>query len=312
MDPFAQAVMVVLVILVVAYMMYPIYFEQYVLMRIPEYYALKTAVQESKKVLEELKSDLKKHKEELKKIDQRGGTEAELLAYQRKRIELEKRIKVFQRAATKNPGIIASLQKQLKDSSASFSAYKKLHAESTKHLKELNDQLISDFEFKDKKLAQRLQAARDTLILVMSNSKDLVCTEKANILGQLNVLVSDMSNPKKPYKQELDQLCTTQGMRKVKDDLYKNIEWGFRRAPNSESILRLYSDLENVISYVIVNKFCDADLGFRVNVFEEYVKDLINGVCGSDDWKKSTSAHLSYLLMKPATYLPGEMDEAAV
>ena len=66
----------------------------------------------------------------------------------------------------------------------------------------------------------------------------------------------------------------------------------------------LFANVESTISYILQNKFCSPELEFKVDVFEKYVKDLINGLCESDDWKKSTSDQLTYLLKKPMHYLP--------
>ena len=163
-------------------------------------------------------------------------------------------------------------------------------------MKELNDQLISDFEFKDKELAKRLRVVRDTLISIISNSKYILCEHKQIILNDLSSLLNRLNPQKK------DQLCTASGIELLKEGAKR--EFNYRVPNNNKLLLKLHSDLENIISYVITNKFC-VDLELRIDLIEKYVKDLVNGVCGSDDWEKPTTTYLNYLLMKTFSYFPG-------
>lgn len=324
---------VVLVLIIIAYIAYPVYFDKYVLMNIPEYRRLKDVLDASKKSLDECKADIAKYKGELDKLAKLGGTEAEILARERKRVELEKRIESYKEELKQFTGVVASLKKQLKSSTGDAEECSKLQAAATKRMKELNDMLIAEFVLEDKALARRLQATRDSLLTLLSTSKDLVCANK----GMALVMLAKSADMMRKRSDETNRLCDfktpaekSPGMNRVKRDIRNELfnrrsckkwvhethkngstwarcsEYGLTPrpfGPLKHDLVNVFDDVESTISYVLQNKFCSEDLTFRVDVFEKYVSNFINGLCESDDWKKVTGKQLDYILNKPATYL---------
>jgi hypothetical protein len=88
---------VVLLLIITSYVVYPVYFDKYVLMNIPEYKRLSEVLDASKKSMDECKINIAKYKNELDTLAKLGGTEAEILAQGRKRDQLEKRIESYKR-----------------------------------------------------------------------------------------------------------------------------------------------------------------------------------------------------------------------
>jgi chromosome segregation ATPase len=173
---------VILVLIIIAYFVYPVYFDKYVLMNIPEYRRLSDVLDTSKKSLDEAKTTIAKYKGELDKLSKLGGTEAEMLASGRKKIELEKRIESYKRELKQFTGVVATLKNQLKESTGDAKECSKLQAAATMRMKETNDLLITEFVLDDKPLARRLQATRDSLLTLLTTSKDLVCANKGMAL----------------------------------------------------------------------------------------------------------------------------------
>jgi len=200
-------------------------------------------------------------------------------------------------------------------------------------MKELNDLLIAEFVLEDKSLARRLQATRDSLLTLLTTSKDLICTNKGTALMMLAQSAdmmrkrSDETNSVCDFKTSAeDSPGINRAKRDIKNELFnqkactKHVyrtnehgsrvgtcsEWGSKPrdfGPLQHVLVNVFDDVESTISYVLQNKFCSKDLTFRVDVFEKFVSKFINGLCESDDWKKVTGKQLDYILNKPATYL---------
>jgi hypothetical protein len=324
---------VILVLIIIAYFVYPVYFDKYVLMNIPEYRRLSDVLDTSKKSLDEAKTTIAKYKGELDKLSKLGGTEAEMLASGRKKIELEKRIESYKRELKQFTGVVATLKNQLKESTGDAKECSKLQAAATMRMKETNDLLITEFVLDDKPLARRLQATRDSLLTLLTTSKDLVCANK----GMALVMLAQGADKMRKRSNETNRLCdfktsaeespginrARRGIRNelfnqkaCKKHVFRTNEHGSRVGTCSEygltprdfgplrhNLVSVFDDLESTISYVLQNKFCSKDLTFRVDEFEKFVSKFINGLCESEDWKKVTGKQLDYILNKPATYL---------
>jgi len=96
-----------------------------------------------------------------------------------------------------------------------------------------------------------------------------------------------------------DSLGYNRLKRVIRNGLFNQRDYG----PFRSNLVNIFDDLESTISYVLQNKFCSKNLTFRVDEFEKFMTDFINGLCESDDWKKVTGKQLDYILNKPATYL---------
>jgi hypothetical protein len=307
--------MCIVLVIICMYYIQPVYFEQYVLMKIPEYFQLNDALSKSKETIDITKSELKKYKDELAKITALGGTEAEIIAHRQENIELEVRIKCLKNKLINLTGTVGQLKQQLNDSHGDIIEMKKIQDDATKRMKEMNDLLISEFELPDKELARRIQAARDTILNLLSTSKDVICEFKEIALLQ----VAGAARHMRRNAMNTNKVCDRS------QPLFHDVLKGMRIGPRgigprkhgqygtmypSESSMKarrqvytLIDDVESTLSYVLQNKFCDKDLKFSVDAFEKYIQDLINGLCESDDWKKITGLQLDYILNKPASYL---------
>lgn len=313
---------VVLILIIIAYFIYPIYFEKYILMNIPEYRRLSDVLDESKKSLEESKTNIAKHKKELDTLAKLGGTEAEILKRERKKVELEKRIESNKRELKQFTGLVANLKNQLKESTNDAEECLKLQASATKRMKELNDMIIKEFDLDDKSLARRLQATRDSLLALLETSKDVVCLNKDMALAMLSDsadmmresselnTICDLNTIKNNIRSEVfnEKTCkkfvnreSSYGTRWTECGEYEMTSRDF--GPLHSRLVKVFDDIESTISYVLQNKFCSKDLVFSVDKFEKFMSDFINGLCESDDWKKVTGKHLDYILNKPASYL---------
>jgi chromosome segregation ATPase len=289
---------VVLVLIIIAYVVYPVYFDKYVLMNIPAYKRLSEVLDASKESMDECKANIAKYKNELDKIEKLGGTEAEILAQGRKRDQLEKRIESYKTELKQFTGLVANLKDQLKKSTGDAEECSKLQAAATKRMKELNDLLISEFVLDDKDLARRLQATRDSLLGLLSTSKNIVCSYKGMALVMLKRSASTMRNRQEKTNTVCDRSSAEYShvINNTKDSIRKS-------SYIQDDLVKVFEDVEGTISYVLQNKFCSKDLTFRVDEFEKFVSNFINGLCESDDWKKVTGKQLDYILNKPATYL---------
>lgn len=304
MNP-AYVIGVIFILLIIAYVVYPLYFEQYVLMQIPEYANLRNAVTRSKKLLVELIKKLELHRKKMKIMQKSAGSTAnELLAKHREIVELEKDIESLKDSAKHNTGVIAALKDELEVSKINASEHEKMYLEITAHLKELNDTIIDNFKFKDAKLASKLREVRNTLISGMEQSRDIACRNK----GIMLVNISQMADEMRRNINNVNTICDRSVREKMWQGAHKKISQESEMAgPLSSNIVRLYGDIENVISYIISNNFCEEGARFRVDKFETFAKAFVVGLCGSDDWKKTTGNYLDYLIQKPATYLPGAL-----
>jgi archaellum component FlaC len=294
---------VILLIIIIWYVTYPIYFEKYVLMNIPEYRHLRVALNTSEKIVQDTKEYIKKYSDEIEKIKTSRGTPSELLKYERDKVALETRIESYKHELEELTGIVADLKRQLKESHMYVSEMKRIQDEGTKSMKKMNDLLIAEFVLPDKDLARRIQATRDSMIAVLGSAKGVICSRKSIILGEL----ANAANTMRQQSQQYDKV-----MCDYSDSSIAKKEWARAKSsmiggpdlyPIRNELSALFDDVESTISYVIQNKFCDKKLKFRVDVFEKYYKDLINGLCESEDWRKATSKQLDYILNKPATYL---------
>lgn len=333
MDPIVTGLIIVLIILAIVYVVYPIYFENYVLMNIPEYKILTETLARNEKDL----SNLKAHMEKIKKL---GGTEAELIRNNELILNLKRRALARGAAIRRNSVLIVELRRRLRIIGPRERHFRKLHADATRQLKELNDTMIKSFVFKDAILAKKLQGARDTLLIVLSKSKDILCSAlKDGFLISLEELVTSM----KGDVERTNTLCDMssdgvlrRGLTELKNREFSqncgrgSSGWRLTRNATTQGIYirapscfnpsngvyshnvygsvqpdleQLFGNIEDLITYVITDKFCDEDLKFKIDEFEKFVKNMLNGLCESDDWKKVTGKQLDYLLQKPATYL---------
>jgi len=324
---------VVLMLIIIAYFVYPVYFDKYVLMNIPEYRRLSEVLDASKKSLDEAKVTIAEYKSELDKISKIGGAEAEILASGRKKIELEKRIESYKRELKQFTGVVATLKNQLNESTGGAKECSKIQAAATIRMKETNDLLITEFVLEDKQLARRLQATRDSLLMLLSDSKYLICLNKRRIL----MMLAQSADMMRKNSDETNRVCDfktsaeeSPGINRTTLDIrnevfnqkactkyvYRTNEHGLKVDTCSEWVskprefgllkhvlVNVFDNLESTISYVLQNKFCSKDLTFRVDEFEKFMSKLFNGLCESEDWKKVTSHQLDYILNKPATYL---------
>jgi hypothetical protein len=198
-----MAVGVVLVLIIIAYIIYPVYFDKYILMNIPEYRHLSEVIDASNKSLNEYKTDIAKYKGELNKLAKLGGTEAEILKSGRKSVKLEKRIESYKRELKQFTGLVANLKNQLKESTMDAEECSKLQSAATKTMKETNDLLITEFVIEDKPLARRLQATRDSLLTLLTTSKDLVCANK----GMALVMLAKSADMMRKNSNETNGIC---------------------------------------------------------------------------------------------------------
>lgn len=286
---------IVLVLIIIAYVVYPVYFNKYVLMNIPEYRRLSEVLGASKKSLEECKATIAKYKGELDSLSKRGGTEAEILERERKIVEMGKRIESYEKELKQFTGVIATLKDQLKKSTGDAKECSKLQAAATKNMKETNDLLITEFVLEDKQLARRLQATRDSLLTLLTTSKDLVCANK----GMSLMMLAQSAEMMRKRSEQTNRLCDS----KASAEALVMTKTMLPEGPLQDRLVNVFDNLESTISYVLQNKFCSKDLTFRVDEFEKFVTKFINGLCESDDWKKVTGKQLDYILNKPATYL---------
>jgi len=333
-NTFLMIMGVVLVLIIISYFVVPLYFDKYVLMNIPEYRRLSEVLDESKKSLDGFKSDIATYKGKRDKLRKLWGTEAGIVESDRKTVELEKRLESRKRELKQFTGVVATLKNQLKESTGDANECSKLQTAATKRMKELNDLLITEFVLEDKTLARRLQATRDSLLTLLTTSKDLLCENKSMAINML----AQGADTMRKHREETNRLCDfktpaedSPGINRLiryprdivftqkvckkynyQTDIYGNKAqvcqiWGQEtrdfKPQIQRSLINLFDDIESTISYVLQNKFCSKDLTFRVDEFEKFVSKLINGLCESNDWKKVTGKQLDYILNKPATYL---------
>jgi hypothetical protein len=311
---------VVLVLFIIAYFVYPLYFEKYVLMKIPEYRLLSNNLYASKKSIDDYKALIEKGKSELDSLAKTVGTTGTMnLAIDLKKVELEKRLTSSEKKLVQYTSDIAMLKNQLKKSKGQVKEFSKIQAASTKRMKELNDLLITGFVLEDKQLARRLQATRDSLLSLLTASEDLICADKNMAL----MMLAQSADTMRRSSEKTNRLCDFGKPDRDSNgnDMFKHNFNAFGKpdrdsngtnmfehvrnysGPLKNNIVKVLDDLESTISYVLQNKFCTKDLIFRVDEFEEFVSRFINGLCESDDWKKVTGKQLDYILNKPATYL---------
>jgi hypothetical protein len=287
---------VILVMLVLVYVMYPLYFEKYVLMNIPEYRLLKNVLNESKKTLDLTDVSIKEYK---KRVE---GTDAENQSNKLQIAELETQITSLKEELVEFTGLIATLREQLEESNGRVHELTEINDAATKRMREMNDLIIAEFELPDKELVKRIQATRDSLLVLFGSSKDVICDNKSKALAYIT---NEARNIRLGNSPQITGICSAMEehkatLRRQKESVLSDDQI----APISSDLSSLFDNIESIISYVIQNKFCDENLGFKVDAFEKYVKDLINGMCESDDWKKITGKQLDYILTKPFTYLP--------
>lgn len=294
---------VILLIIIIWYVVYPAYFEKYVLMNIPEYRSLKNVLKASEKTVRDAKEYIKKYSDDIEKIKKSGGTPSELLKYESDKVALETRIESYKRELEELTGTVADLKKQLKESQVHVSEMKVIQDEGTKSMKKMNDLLIAEFVLPDKDLARRIQATRDSMITLFAQTKGIICGRKSFALEKLAEAADMMRKDSQRANNAICNYSANGGAKRNWVQLKNSTFTDPALFPLRGELSALFDDVESTISYVIQNNFCDKNLKFRVDLFEKYYKDLINGLCESDDWRNVTSKQLDYILNKPATYL---------
>jgi hypothetical protein len=298
--PYELAIVVVLVVLILMYILYPIYFEYMVLMKIPEYSNLKQALNDNKAALKSLQDGLGL---QATAIDSAASaTPTELMVLNEEISSLTDQVKSLKDQLASSSSTVVELRRQMGDASASETEWEDMYNGCTAQLKIANDTMIPVLSLKNQDLARKLQGMRDTLLLVMSQSRDMACAQQPQVIANIGRMAQMM----RQNQDELHAFCSAGGMSGAFPSTSAKRAMASGAAPFENSVMRLYGDMEDVLTYIVANSFCDASTKFRIDEFEKYLIRVVGEMCKSDDWRSTTSAHLDYVLKKPFSYLPGE------
>lgn len=289
------AVILICVLIIAWYVMYPLYFESTVLMKIPEYRILKETLAVNKKKLAANKKDLATLHNTVNRLKSNLSTSAkELLASNEQLANLERTIALRTAEIQDNAVTIADLMAKLDMFTKRATSCRRLRDASTQHLREFNDLMLKEYSFKDDVLLKKLQRARDTLLLIFVDGKTLGCgMVREQILSDLSDLVSEMWK----NTTRTNQLCDLRGNGFVKGQINQirseifgkrqcspegncSVVYDENAYPLQDNLEQLFEDVESVITHLIANKFCSPS-GFQIEVFEKFVKDLLYTTCGT-------------------------------
>ena len=191
------AICIVLIILVIVYFVYPEYYEKYVLMNIPEYKKLKHVMYESDILLGDTRSAIDKLKLEYttmvtnksKSIRNKSAVIRNKSAVIRNKSavinELRQRLSSNAEELARLTMRTADYKEQLHKAVGNKEDCSRLQLGATEKMKEINDLIIKEFKFKDKKLAAKLQSTRESILKYVTVNKKILCDNKDMFITQI-------------------------------------------------------------------------------------------------------------------------------
>lgn len=295
---------VIIILLIVVYVAYPIYFEIYVLMKIPEYRNLKITIDASEKAIAEMKNTTDELRELYNKnMKARVALSGDAVVRNGDMLgvlSLTNRIKMHKKLIHDYTNLIAKYKQDLKIATDNHKNCTKLQQAATLKLRELNDAIIMVIPLDDKKLVSRVRTLEDSIIKSVENSLMKTCKDTTSINMEIkNTMKQLRSDINTTGYKHCDFTSNTQANGHAKSML---------ELRNSAKMIGISDDiassLESVLSYIIYNKFCDSKNVLDVDAIETFLLNLVAGMCKNTDWKDRLRISLSYGMRKHASYLP--------
>lgn len=300
---YIEALVVVAILIATVYVIYPAYFEAYVLMKIPEYRDLKNKLALSSVTLDSTIS--------VSKASANATKALQVMVAQHK----EKLLNCSLEIAQAKLNLTAALgdNTQLRD----------IQTKATATMKELNDRVIAMAPVDDVELARRIQKLRDVLMAASSSMREIACSNKLMMIDEVRQMAFNM---RKPPSDRLDTGACNYNDR-VPFGAKRNWSWWRKslmfRTITFDDKTGLYSgtdprytgsigegldlllgEIESVISYAVKNRFCTKDLQFKVDDFEKYAIALINSLCGDAAWARDYNIPVENTMRRAASFLP--------